>query len=99
MFCRHCGKQVNDTDLFCCSCGGSLRAETPQQQSLKETSPPTTQQAPSQEAFTPPFMRLQPTPMLRLLNRIRNSHTHRPSIPIIHQAPILKNPRKRRSHP
>lgn len=52
MFCRHCGKQVNDTDLFCCSCGGSLRAE-PQQ--IQEEPQPHSQQAPAQEEFTASF--------------------------------------------
>lgn len=64
MFCPHCGKQVNETDIFCASCGANLNGNPSESQFTQQ-----------KESDNPPYNPPQCTPYETQSNPNPNTST------------------------
>ena len=63
MYCKHCGKQIDDNAAFCQYCGGNLGA-------------PVTQEAPSQEPVKQPTAEAPQQPVINVVNQNTNVNSN-----------------------
>lgn len=76
MYCRHCGKEVSDTAIFCTSCGASTGVQAANQTPVYQAPQQQPVQYQSVPYQAPPYQMPQQQPVINIVNTNTNTNSN-----------------------